>query len=436
MSTPSHCLLESPFTRLSVTCESSMAIYGRAAARLGGFGSSVLVTGAISLLVIPVVVRFAGEEQWASLAVGQTLGVLLAVVSVLGWAQLGPVEVARSDYDQRAQIYRDSLTLRSMTLFLTAPAAVIMAVLIAPGDAVVSATASLATLLVSCGASWFFIGEARPASLMLFDTIPRSGGMVIGAAVTAFTGSALWTAIGMLVGVLFAVALSSLAVIGKYGVGRARSPRELVAVLRRQLHGIGIGVFSTVYLSMPLLYLSATVPMATAQYALADRIKQQSMTALSPLAQTLQGWIPRATPDQIVTRVRAAATRSALFGALAGVAFICGAPVVSLVLGAGEVTFDLSLSIPLGIAFGLNVITLLVGSACLVPLDAARAVFWSAVAGTIVVIPGLVVGGSLLADLGVAWAVAMAQATVACVQTVALVTVLRAEPTRRPRPRS
>lgn len=113
-------------------------------------------------------------------------------------------------------------------------------------------------------------------------------------------------------------------------------------------------------------------------------------------------------------------------GALAGALFAIAAPAVSVILGAGTaVTFDLSLSLPFGIAFGLNTMTLVIGLACLVPLGAARAVFWNAVAGAVAVVPGLAIGIAIVGAVGAAWAVAGAQVAVMAAQLAAVLRVAR-----------
>lgn len=404
-----------------------MSFVRRAALRLGGFGSSVVITGVVSLAVIPVIVHFAGDAAWASYAVGQTVGALLGVFVSLGWLQIGPALVARADAPGRARIYLESLLLRGGVLLVAAPvAAVVTGALVREhvGAAVVSA---LAAVLLASGGAWFFVGAASPTRLIIFDTLPRAAGIVLGAVGVASSGDVLWAAVGTLVGVAVAVGSSAAAVFRENGRPVAPTPADLRATLRRQWHGLGAGVFSAMYLSVPLLFVSYFLPAQTAAYALADRLKQQGMAVATPFGQTLQGWVPKASDGHLAHRVRRCVWYAFVLGALGGMAYLLLGLPVSAVLGAGQVTLDFSLVTPVSIAFGLNIVTFVIGTACLIPVGRVRSVFWSAVGGTLVVAPAMAVGGPLHGAPGIAWAAALSQLTVLVIQCVALAGYFRRE---------
>lgn len=401
----------------------------RATTRVGGFGSSVVLSGLAGLLVIPVIIGYAGEAGWASIAVGQSTGVVLAILSGLGWAQTGPTEIARAGRRARGVQFRDSLTLRIASLVVTLPAAFGAAIVLRPQDSPVATLAAVSAILTACGAGWFFIGCGDPIRLMLFDTLPRVAGITLGAVATAVTGAAIAAAIGMVVGSVAGVLLSAIWIMRHYGKGERRTLRELVAILSGQLDGIGIAACSAAYLSVPLLFVAAAHPAAIASYAIADKLKQQAMTAITPIAQTLQGWVPKASGPTLKHRVRLTAKTAFVAAFAGGSGFVLAAPHVGSFLGAGSVQVGLDLGVPLGMAFSLNVLTLIVGTSCLLPLGRSRTVFLSAASGAAVILPALGLLSALGGPTGVAWAVVVAQAAVAGVQLVGLARASRSEGT-------
>ena len=114
-----------------------------------------------------------------------------------------------------------------------------------------------------------------------------------------------------------------------------------------------------------------------------------------------------------------------VLGALGGAAYVLLALPVSAMLGAGQVALDFSLVVPVAIAFALNIVTFVIGTACLVPVGRVRSVFWSAVGGTIVVAPAMAVWGPLHGAPGIAWAAALSQLTVLVIQCLSLAGYLR-----------
>lgn len=402
-----------------------MSFVSRAAARVGGFGASVALTGATALAVIPVIVHFGGADSWAAYAVGQTIGALLAVLTWLGWLQLGPSVIARADGPERSRLYIESLVLRVLTLVITAPAAILLALVLVRGQTAVAAVSALASLALACGAGWFFVGTSQPKKMLVLDTVPRVVGTLAGAAMTALMGDAVWAGVGALAGALIAIVCSSISVVRRYGRPSFPTRPDLAVSLRGQWAGLGVGVFAAIYLSVPLLFVSYFLPLQTATFALADRLKQQGMAVATPFAQTIQGWVPRAGESELRARIRRSARFGLGLGAAAGAAYAALAVPVGGLLGANQVDLDLLLVVPVAIAFGLNVITLVFGSGCLIPAGRARTVFWSAVTGTSVVIPAIALLAPVYGVYGVAWAAAASQLAVLTTQSISLWRYLR-----------
>ena len=60
----------------------------------GGYGASVIISGIISIAVLPAIIILAGEAAWAEIAVAQGVAGFAYVFVVFGWGVTGPTEVA------------------------------------------------------------------------------------------------------------------------------------------------------------------------------------------------------------------------------------------------------------------------------------------------------------------------------------------------------
>jgi O-antigen/teichoic acid export membrane protein len=186
----------------------------------------------------------------------------------------------------------------------------------------------------------------------------------------------------------------------------------------------GSGVLATLlgstYWTLPLVFVSALAPEATPVYALADRLLRLALTALSPLSQVAQGWVPAGPPGELGRRIRRALSAIALAGAAAGSGLAILGPWVGLLLSGFAVRLPWSVTVPLGLALGACLVTTTVGLACLVPLGRQAFLLYSAVAGAVV---NLVMQFALVPRFGAtgaACAVAAAEGGVLLVQLTAL----------------
>ena len=85
-----------------------MTIFGNTR-RLGLFGASVVLNGAISLLTIPIVIAVAGADPWASMATGQSIGNSIGVLVLFGWGLTGPATIAMASASRRPRLFLASL---------------------------------------------------------------------------------------------------------------------------------------------------------------------------------------------------------------------------------------------------------------------------------------------------------------------------------------
>lgn len=399
-----------------------MNLLVRGLGRVGGFGASVVVTGLANLITVPFVISHTGAGGWASVAVGQSLGSIVGIFTLLGWLQTGPTVVAQSKAACRGQYFAESAYVRVLSLLVTVPICAAASLLLSTESRVATFLSAAGMLAINLGASWFFIGEGNPRGLFIFDAIPRCLGILAGTlAIIRGGGVILYTAL-VLLGALVAAAISGFDVISRYGKGdfRGMRPRVIGATLLRQRHGIGTALLSSAYLSAPILVLQSLVPGGVPSFALADKIKQQALTAYRPISQAFQGWTPKGGVDVVQERVRKAFWTVMLLGVSGGTLFVVAFPWISRVLGAGEVEASLGLGITMGVAFGMNIWSLTLGVACLVPLGLERHITISAAIG-LGATAALIVPLSLsFSGVGAASAVAVGQTCVALYQIFVL----------------
>ena len=132
--------------------------------KLGGFGGSVLLSGAVSIAVVPVVIAAAGPGPWAGVAIAQAIGSFVCVIVTFGWAVTGPAAVAGLSAGERGAYFRGSIASRTWLALAAAPVVVGLVLLVTPGDRLANVFAAFALMLPALGASWFFVGEGAPHS--------------------------------------------------------------------------------------------------------------------------------------------------------------------------------------------------------------------------------------------------------------------------------
>ncbi|ANS26434.1 putative membrane protein [Rhodococcus opacus] len=390
--------------------------------RVGGFSASVLLTGIVSLVSIPFVIVHTGGDGWASVAVGQSLGAISGIFTLLGWAQSGPTDIAQRVAGGRGTYFFKSLYVRGLSLIVTLPITALGSILLdtsAPLATMLSATSILA---INLGANWFYIGESNPRSLLYFDAIPRSTFVLAATASLSLGVNVEWYAGLVLLGAIIAAVLSIIDIRRRYGRVRFRPMRagELLKILRRQRHGIGSALLSAVYLSLPLLVVQASVPSGAPYYALADKLKQQALTMYRPISQTIQGWTPKGGSLLVLERVRKAYISTLVMGVLGGLSFGLCIPFASHVFGGGDIPIGYSLGVPVAIAFAANIVSLTTGVSCLLPLGLERHITLSAALGMCIALISIFPLVSGYEEIGAAWAVAGSQVIVAAYQSVIL----------------
>ncbi|MDF0514647.1 hypothetical protein PX701_13530 [Agromyces sp. H3Y2-19a] len=392
----------------------------------GGYGLSVAISGVVSLAVIPAIIVAAGADSWATIAVAQAVAGFAFVFAVYGWGVVGPTEVAARPDVERGAYYFDSLLSRVWLCLVIVPIAIVVAVAIVDGDALLAALTVASGVLVALGAGWFYVGEASPIRFLLIDTLPRIAGTVIGAIVLIATGDVIAFAALQLAGVVASAVIANWNILARYRGWRfGLSPVRAVRNLAGQASPVAMSATAAVYVNVPIVLIDLFLPQATAVYALAERIVRLALYSTRPVVQIAQGWVPNPVPEVQSARARRVTLIALGLGGLGGLVYAVAGPWIGDLLSGGTLAIPIDLAIPMAVNLAAILASQLTGFACLTAFGLTRALATStivgAVVGTLLMYPLLLWIGAP----GVAWGLAIAELCVLGVQLVTLSPRLR-----------
>lgn len=396
----------------------------RTAGRLSGFTVSVLLVTLLGVVSIPWLTASVGATTWGTLALIQTVAQFGGIVVAFGWGAVGAATVAGIPEERRPALFRRSLQARAVLYACVFPILALLLIALTRGEIMLSVLGAAVYLMPYLGASWYFTGEGRPKRLLLFDTVPTVVGAVLGLLGTWLTGE-LWVYLlfqGL--GYIAAVTISAQVV--------RHSPQEtgfqdrtpLKTMLASQRHAVSATLVSGLYVTLPMVAVTAFLPGLQPMYAMADRLFKYASIAFLPVQQFFQSWVP--VDDGGRPRRMRIATLSAVgIGGIAG-ALIAGlSPWASMLLSVGKISVPLSVSLPLGVAFLGIATAAVVGYACLVSLGRVRALAASTTIGALVGAPLILLFAVLGSLPAVAWAVAISELCVAGYQLSVLRKAMR-----------
>lgn len=402
------------------------------AKRLGGFGSSVVLMAAVTAASIPVVISHAGPEAWASISVSQSIAAMAAVLVAFGWGITGPSAIAGTPSDRRGSSYANATASRAWLFLLVAPATFALVWARTDKYQAPGLMAACAVILPALGAAWFYVGERRPWRLFVFDTLPRAAGTAVGGLLVMQTGSILCFTVSQAAGAATAAVAGLVDITRRHSThGASLGVLASFRRLRDQAGGVVTAATAAAYGSLPLIVVASLVPSATAAYALADKLMKFALTALSPVFQIAQGYVPSPAPAEQRRRARSVTAAALVVGGLAGGIYALLAPWGAALFSAHAVIVPRQITWPLGIALGAIAVSAVIGSACLMAFGAVRQVALSTVLGAVIGIPCIIVSGHIFGIAGIAWSTAGSEVLVAAYQVKQLCSILETRRRRR-----
>lgn len=371
----------------------------RGGGRLVGFGLSVVLLAASSLLLIPAMVEAGGQRAWGAIAVGQSIGAVAAVIVYFGWGHTGPATIARTDVETGRTEFADSLRTR---LVLFGPVALLscgVAAIVVPAAPLLAAAGCLSAAAVGFTADWYFVGSRRPFGLLMLETTPRVLGSVVGIVLLINGAHVIAGPTSMLAGMLVAFAATSWWVLRRRpaAAAPARSVREILVAQR---HGVGSGAGTAAYAALPLVLVSLVAPGIQPSYALVDKLQRQLSVALGPVVSVVQGYVPRPDPSVTIRRSRHALLLGAVFSVLIAAAVLAAAPWLLGWLGAGQLQPPYPVMVLMAVFVGLNLWESILARAVLASFDRLNAVALGTVISAVVGLPLVVVGALVYGLVG------------------------------------
>jgi O-antigen/teichoic acid export membrane protein len=399
-----------------------MKAIAAALVRLATFALTVGLGTVVGLIAIPIITGIVGSDAWAVQALVQAQATLFGVLVAFGWGTVGPAMVAAALPSHRPQIFADSLITRGYLFLVTAPLMAGVMVLLQPGHALFVILASIAYLLPYLGASWYFIGEAKPLRLFLVDALPQLIGTIVGLLVLTATRDFTLLVATQLIFNLIAVLLSSTLVLrgAPEHLAFDYSIRSSLFRMAQQRHGVVTAATGSLYVNLPMVAVNLLLPAQLDVYAFADRLFRFSATVFSPILQFIQGWIPEGGPGAVAHRIRRAAQVAPILGIIGGTGLGLLGPTAAEILVKDSIDFGFALSIPIGVSFAAVALSQVLGLACLVSIGQAKELARSTVVGAVFGIPLIIAGALLGGVIGVAWGVAASEVLVAGYQSVLL----------------
>jgi O-antigen/teichoic acid export membrane protein len=398
----------------------------RLAKALLGFAGGLGVSAGVGFLSTPLVVIALGAHEWAGLAVGFSVGSLLAIFVSFGWGAIGPTTVALLNEDERGQYFADSVSTRFYLLIAALIVVAPIMWLVTPvGVASLAPTLYATTpLIMAMGAPWFFVGTQQAGRLFLLDTMPNALGTLLGAlALLAYPAAWVFAGINVL-GAMISVILTYRSVLSRHGGQLNFSARPAVRRLRTGASAVMVVACSSAYTIAPLLLVSATSPASgTTLFAAADRIQKYASKFLGVFTQVAQGYVPSGgNSDEIARRARISILLSVLIATFAGVTFCTLLPFVAGIYTAGKVDIGFTLASAFACTLAAVLVSGVVGLACLTAIGRVDLVAKSTLFGSLLGVPVLI-ACSRHGETWVAWGVAAVEWSIVLFQLIAFASV-------------
>lgn len=389
--------------------------------RWAGFLTIPLVSAITPLVALPAITSQYGSVGWASIAVGQATGMVGAATAELGWAWNGPMRAARSRGSARRHLLALAVITRALVALLVVPICGIAAFVVAPSDQIAAGSVAAGAALTGMSPMWYFIGTGRPWRGVLIDSLPRVTAASI-AAIALYGGSGLWT-YGLIAFALPSITTPLLALFSEkvsLSILTAFSFSRTLGVIRSQARIFIARTLSAGYMSVPVILLTAvTSVQQVAVFAAGDRVSRMVLSGMTSIPNSFQKWVGE--PADLATRskraLRAVGINIAV-GMLAGLAVAALLPFASELLFSGTSTVSSRGAIALGLLVAIVATSRSVGGIALVISRSPGVLLFSTIAGLVVGVPSVLVGGTTWGAVGGFWGVVCAELTVLTVQCI------------------
>jgi len=373
-------------------------------------------------LFLPVLARVAGAEAWVAIAVGQSVGGFVALVSGLGYPTLAPPQVAIASAQRRMRFLATSLHTRAPVWLVGAIVGAVIASLLAPAShgaeaALMAGSISLAGL----APTWYWIGVGRALPILWFEVLPRMAATLAATGILLAGGGVLWYPALLGIAMIAGPAVVYARFAGREVLRPARS--DMVAIYRLHPPAVIAETAAGAYNALAVALVTGVAPTAqSARYVSGDKAYRIGQYAVTALGNALQGWVAEALEHRAALgrRLRIAVLLHAALGILGLIAFtLIGPALTSLLFGQGVAIDRLT-----AVGFGVATLGISLGTACgrigLVTLGARKTFMVCVLIAAAIGVLGLLVGGAVWGAPGAACGLGIAELTSGLLQGAVL----------------
>lgn len=362
--------------------------------RFAGFSGLQILSALAPLALLPILARAAGVAGWASLAAGQSVGILVAAFALYGWGVQGPALVAGASPEDRWTIYRSSLVSRGTVLAVTLPVGYALAVVIAAdGYTPLTVLMACAQGIGALSPIWFAIGVGQPKVILFYDAGPRIVAVLVSAG-ALLAGAPLVTypllLIAASVGGIAAFTHHQRRAVGGRGYTFRQAREDVRRVLRSQASAAATQIAGASYGSatVAIVGLFATT-VATAEFASGDKFYRFTLMVVVAAGNTFQGWVAEHPYPRNRPRMLASLASLGTIGTLGALALAIAGPWATGLLFGSDLSVDRATAVWFGVAFLGICLSTSLGRHILVPLGRASQLFAATLAGALVGLPAI-----------------------------------------------
>ena len=392
-----------------------------------GFVVVPIISVFVPLLVLPILARIASVDEFASIALGQSVGMTASLAASSGWTVTGPADVARAPVPERVGLWMDSVQMRTVAFVVLLVPTASVAYLVDPSHDPLAPATAVALLLAGFSPAWYGIGQGEPSIVILYDALPRTIGNVAGVLAAAVLGPLYLYPLVLGLTTIVPVLALHRRYRREFDVGTPRTvePITMRSNLKPTLTEFVAGLYSMG--STALVGASISSAQSVAVFSGGERFTRAGAAGITVTSSVLTAWVAEAKGSVFRRRVGVSLTVHTLLGlaGLAGLALL-GPAASSLLLGP-----DLRMTSATGLAFGLFYLGWCIETVTARHILAARrrttSLLSSTLVGSAVGCVAIVIGGREWGTTGAAGGLALGIGTILFVQIPVAWSVVRDE---------
>ncbi|TFC68585.1 lipopolysaccharide biosynthesis protein [Cryobacterium sp. TMT2-4] len=396
---------------------------------VGGFSLLQVLAAIMPVLVLPVVTRIVGPEGWVALAIGFSMGGVVAILANFGWTLTGPGLVAGEVSAAARETYAESVHVRVIACTIAAVCAGFVAAELSNREYMnLAVLMTVAVGMNGLSASWYFLGRSQPGLIALTDVGPKALAATLSIPLILITHDPSVYPILLIAASVVGLLASNLMILNRLccPVPSWRSVR-LRARLNASTVGSGLVIAGYGAFSVSLSsFVSGAAVAVVASFAASVRLRAMAQAVIVAVSSGLQGWaIEKNDGRHNWARMRASLIANTLVGALTGTVFVVLAPWATFLIFGPGVNVSFATALWTGIACFLYSVSASLTYHVLAPTGHLQWIAASTTAAAIVGVPLLLLLTPGLGADGASMAVMIAEAVVVAAQLPKGIFVLR-----------